>query len=85
MPVRFESGLGATLQAMSPSGYCDLPPAAYDWVGLIVSRNDSAVLLSEFGKKRVKVGDVILLGASTLCGGEPERCIEVTTSFADMD
>lgn len=50
---------------------------AYDCAKNIVVRDGSAVLFSEFGQKPVKVGDVIVLGASILCGSEPEghiRC-----------
>lgn len=47
-------------------------PVAYDCVKVIVVRDGSAILFSEFGQKAVKVGDVILLGANVLCGSEPE-------------
>ncbi|WP_431877996.1 helix-turn-helix domain-containing protein [Amycolatopsis sacchari] len=43
------------------------------------------MLLSEFGQQPVKPGDVILLGANTLCGSEPEGHITVTTIYADTD
>lgn len=54
-------------------------PVAYDCVKVIVVRDGSAILFSEFGQKPVTVGDVILLGANTLCGSEPEGHITVTT------
>jgi hypothetical protein len=41
-------------------------------VKVIVVRDGSAILFSEFGQKPVKIGDVILLGANVLCGSEPE-------------
>lgn len=62
-----------------------LGPVAYDCVKLIVVRDGSAILLSEFGQQPVKLGDVIVLGANTLCGSEPEGHITVTTIYADTD
>ncbi|KAB1652409.1 helix-turn-helix transcriptional regulator [Pseudoclavibacter chungangensis] len=58
---------------------------AYDCVKVIVVRDGSAILFSEFGQKAVKVGDVILLGANVLCGSEPEGHITVTTVYLDTD
>lgn len=52
---------------------------------MIVVRDGSAILFSEFGKQPVKLGDVILLGANTLCGSEPEGHITVTAIDADTD
>ncbi len=60
-------------------------PVAYDCVKVVVVRDGSAVLFSEFGQKPVNVGDVVLLGANTLCGSEPEGHITVTTIYADTD
>ncbi|MEZ5125983.1 MAG: AraC family transcriptional regulator [Thermoleophilia bacterium] len=60
-------------------------PVAYDCVKVIVVRDGSAILLSEFGKRLVKPGDVILLAANTLCGSRPEGNITVTTIYADTD
>ena len=60
-------------------------PVAYDCVRLIFVRNGSAILLSEFGEKPVTVGDVVALGANTLCGSEPEGSITVTTLYLDRD
>lgn len=62
-----------------------MEPVAYDCVKVIVVRDGSAVLFSEFGQKPVNVGDVVLLGANTLCGSEPEGHITVTTIYADTD
>ncbi|WP_392426041.1 helix-turn-helix domain-containing protein [Barrientosiimonas humi] len=58
---------------------------AYDCVRIVVIRSGSAILLSEFGQKPVKVGDVIVLGASVLCGSEPESYVTATTIYADTD
>jgi len=62
-----------------------MAPAAYDCVKLIVVRDGSAFLFSEFGQEPVKVGDVILLGANVLCGSEPEGHITATTLYLDFD
>nr|WP_255662376.1 AraC family transcriptional regulator [Sediminivirga luteola] len=61
------------------------PPVAYDCVKLIFVRYGSSILLSEFGERHVKVGDVIALAANTLCGSEPEGSITVTTLYLDRD
>ncbi|MBS1698400.1 MAG: helix-turn-helix transcriptional regulator [Actinobacteria bacterium] len=60
-------------------------PVAYDCVKVIVVRDGSAILFSEFGQQSIKLGDVILLGANTLCGSDPEGHITVTTIYADTD
>lgn len=60
-------------------------PVAYDCVKVIVVRDGSAILFSEFGQKPVKPGDVIVLGANVLCGSEPEDHITVTTVYLDTD
>ena len=60
-------------------------PTAYDCVKVIVVRDGSAVLFSEFGQKPVKVSDVILLGVNVLCGSEPEDHITTTTIYAAYD
>lgn len=64
---------------------CPVAPIAYDCVKLIFVRHGSAILLSEFGEKPVAVGDVIALGANTLCGSEPEGSITVTTLYLDRE
>lgn len=60
-------------------------PLAYDCVKVIIVRDGSAILFSEFGQKPVRPGDVILLGPNVLCGSEPEGHITVTTIYADTD
>jgi SAM-dependent methyltransferase len=62
-----------------------MEPVAYDCVKLIFVRSGSAILFSEFGQKPVNVGDVVVLGAHTLCGSSPEGHITVTTIYADTD
>ncbi|UNX55485.1 helix-turn-helix transcriptional regulator [Georgenia sp. TF02-10] len=52
---------------------------------LIFVRAGSALLFSEFGERSIKVGDVVLLAANTLCGAEPEEWLTVTTLYLDRD
>lgn len=65
--------------------HAPVEPVGYDCVKLIFVRDGSAILLSEFGEKPVKPGDVIVLGTNTLCGSEPEGSITVTTLYLDSD
>jgi AraC-like DNA-binding protein len=58
---------------------------AHDRVKVIVVRDGSAFLLSEFGQQPVNVGDVVLLGANVLCGAEPEGHFTTTTLYVDTD
>lgn len=60
-------------------------PVAYDWVKLVIVRQGSAILLSEFGERHIRVGDVLVLGTQTLCGSEPEGAITVTAIYLDRD
>ena len=60
-------------------------PVAYDCVKVVVVRDGSAILFSEFGQRPATVGDVILLGANVLCGSEPEGHITETTIYVDTD
>ncbi|GAA3040130.1 helix-turn-helix domain-containing protein [Microbacterium dextranolyticum] len=78
--ARFSPLLARTTTIKTPVG-----PLTYDCVKVIVVRDGSAILFSEFGQQPVKIGDVVLLGANTLCGSEPERRITVTTIYADTD
>ena len=60
-------------------------PVAYDCVKIIVVRDGSAFVFSEFGHQPVKPGDVLVLGANVLCGSEPEGHVTVTTVYLDTD
>lgn len=62
-----------------------LGPCAFDCVRITVIRAGSAIVFSEFGQQAVKLGDVIVLGANTLLGGEPEDRVTLTTICADTD
>lgn len=77
--------LFSPLEARTRTLYSTLPPAAYDCVRLIVVRDGSAILFSEFGQQAVNVGDAILLCTNTLCGCEPEGHVTTTTIYLDTD
>ena len=62
-----------------------IAPVAHDCVKLIFVRAGSAIVLSEFGERPVCAGDVVALGANTLCGSEPEDLVTVTTLCLDQD
>jgi AraC-like DNA-binding protein len=79
-PDRFNALLAGTRTVHRPVG-----PVAYDCVKLIVVRDGSAILFSEFGERPIRVGDVVLLAANVLCGSEPEGHITVSTIYADTD
>lgn len=76
---------GAPFVARTATIRRPLGPVAYDYVKVIVVRDGSAFLFSEFGQQIVKPGDVILLGANVLAGSEPEGHITVTTIYLDTD
>lgn len=52
---------------------------------VIVVRDGSAILFSEFGQQSVNFGDVVLLCTNTLCGSEPEGYITTTTVYMHTD
>ncbi len=79
-PNSYQVLLARTLTVHRP-----VAPVAYDCVKLIVVRDGSAILFSEFGEQPVSLGDVVLLGANVLCGSEPEGQITVTTLYLDTD
>jgi len=60
-------------------------PVAHDCIKVVVVRAGSAILLGDLDQKTVTVGDVIVLGANSLCGGEPEGQVVFTTVYADTD
>lgn len=77
---RFQMLLARTHTVHRPLG-----PLAYDCVKVIVVRDGSAILFSEFGQRHVRPGDVIVLGPNVLCGSEPEGHITISTIYADTD
>ncbi len=73
------------LLARTRTIHWSVDPVRYDCVTVIVVRDGSATVFSEFGRQPVKVGDVILLGANVLCGAQPEKHITVSTVYLDTD
>src|SRR5690625_4159127 len=73
------------LVARSHTLYKPMGPVGYDCVKVIVVRDGSALLFSEFGQQIVTVGDVVVLGANVLSGSEPEGHITATTIYLDTD
>nr|WP_087011767.1 AraC family transcriptional regulator [Leucobacter sp. 7(1)] len=71
--------------AQTRSHHSPIDPVAFDCVKVIVVRSGSSLLLSEFGARHVKIGDVVLLAAHTLCGAEPEGSVMTTTIYLDRD
>lgn len=61
------------------------PPVAFDCVRVIVVRDNSAFIFSDFGQQLVKLGDVVLLGAGVLAGSEPEGEFTAATIYLDTD
>ncbi|MBB2955973.1 AraC family transcriptional regulator [Pseudoclavibacter helvolus] len=60
-------------------------PVSYDCVKVVVVREGSAFIFSEFGQQAVRPGDVILLGTNVLAGSAPEGQVTVTTVYLDTD
>ena len=80
-----ELGRSGPISASTRTFHRPVGPLAFDCVKVIVVRDGSAILFSEFGRRPVKVGDVILLCTNALCGCEPEGHITVTTIYMDTD
>lgn len=85
IPFSTRPGGKSPIMARTRTLHRPIDPVAFDCIKVIVVRDGSAILVSEFGQKPVKFGDVILLGANTLCGSEPEGHITKTTIYADTD
>src|SRR5699024_10651497 len=83
--MRSELSNYQVLLARTGTVHRPIEPLAYDCVRIIVVRDGSAILYSEFGQKPVRLGDVIVLGPNVLCACEPEGHITVTTIYADTD
>lgn len=60
-------------------------PTASDRITLAFVRSGAAVLLGGFGERRVERGGVVMLGAHTLCGWEPDPAVDVVTVALDRD
>ncbi|WP_338538741.1 AraC family transcriptional regulator [Janibacter terrae] len=73
------------LKARTRTIHRPIGPAAYEYVRIIVVRNGTAIVFSEFGEQPVSFGDAILLGPNVLCGIEPEGRLTVTTIYIDTE
>ena len=80
-----DNDASSPLAARTQSHHFPLDPVAFDCVKIIVVRAGSARLFSEFGRRHINVGDVVVLAANTLCGAEPEGWITTTTLYLDRD
>lgn len=77
--------LSPPLSAHTRTVHRPIGPASYDCVQLVVVRDGTAIVFSEFGEQPVSFGDAILLGPNVLCGTEPEGQLTVTTIYIDTD
>lgn len=80
-----EGGGFAPILARTTAVHRPITPAAFDCVRFVFVRHGSALVLSTFGEKPVAIGDVIALGANTLCWIEPEDSATLTTLYVDRD
>lgn len=62
-----------------------VPPIAYDWVRFAFIHEGSAVFHSEFGERRLERGDLVILGANTLCGTRPMSSLTATVLYLNRD
>ena len=84
-PPSNDTGAYAPVVARSRCDHLPVDPVAFDCVKVIVVRAGAAVLFSEFGTRHVRLGDVVVLAANTLCGAEPEGWVTTTTLYLDRD
>jgi AraC-like DNA-binding protein len=73
------------LRAQTRTIHHPIGPSEYDCLRVIIIRDGSAIVFSEFGQQPVTVGDALLLGPSVLCGVEPEGHVTFTTVYVDTD
>lgn len=77
--------LSPPLSARTRTIHRPIGPAAYNCVQLVVVRDGTAIVFSEFGEQPVSFGDAILLGPNVLFGIEPEGLLTFTTIYIDTD
>ena len=79
------SRISPPLSARTRTMHRPVGPAAYDCVRIVVVRDGTAIVFSEFGEQPVSFGDAILLGPNVLCGIEPEGQVTITTIYVDVE
>ncbi len=62
-----------------------LDPVAYDCFRVKFIKSGTAIVMSEFGERSVRQGQIVMLGTNVLCGCEPEGQAQVTTIFLDRN
>ena len=77
--------LSPPLSARTRTIHRPIGPAAYNCVQLVVVRDGTAIVFSEFGEQPVSFGDAILLGPNVLFGNEPEGLLTFTAIYIDTD
>ena len=60
-------------------------PMAYDRVKIMLVRDGSAILFSEFGESPTRTNDLVVTWTATLCGALPEDSVTITTAYVDPD
>src|SRR5690625_4368007 len=60
-------------------------PTAYNCFRFAFLRSGSAIVHSEFGERRVRAGNLLMLSANVLCGCEPDGPVTVTTVYVVRD
>ena len=73
------------LHARTVTFHRPVGPVVYDCVKLIVVRDGSALVCSEFGERFANVGDVLLLGANVSCEARPEGHVTVSVIYLYSD
>lgn len=88
MPKPISTGEGfefSPILARTRARHRPIAPVAYDCIRLVIVRDGSAFMYSEFGERAVNVGDVVLLGTNVLCGIDPDPQITDSTIYIDPE
>ena len=74
-PVRVETGHYAHPVA----------PEVYDCVKFLLAREGSGTITGDWGERRFRMGDLMLVGSGLAIGGAPDGTATTSTIFADKD
>ncbi len=74
-PVRVETGHYAHPVA----------PEVYDCVKFLLTREGSGTITGDWGERRFRMGDLMLVGSGLAIGGAPDGTATTSTIFADKD